>query len=47
MAIARRGESAPAPSSGADAYMGMLIIAVLATLTGLILLFIDYSQFAK
>lgn len=41
--IRRRDDDAPKPRS--DAYVGLLIISLVAMITGCVFLYLDYSQY--
>jgi hypothetical protein len=46
MAAAKaRDESEPTSQARNDAYTGMLVVSLLALLTGAVLLFLDYNQY--
>lgn len=45
--MAKQRRDAPQGSPRYDAYTGMLIVSLLATLTGLAFLYLDYSQYPE
>jgi hypothetical protein len=42
----RADRDLPEPESRSDAYTGMLIISLVATLTGLVFCYLDYSDYS-
>lgn len=45
MAARQRAESYGGATPRADAYTGMLVVSLMATLAGLVFVFLDYNQY--
>jgi hypothetical protein len=45
MAAAKKRERGSGTGAGIDAYTGMLIVSLLATITGLLFVFLDYNEY--